>query len=76
MVDWPALWVRLFGSVDGWFGIDWGFWVSMIVVALFVVIENVFFWTRKPFSETKKGKLAAEKEKLEAEREAERDSLL
>ncbi len=76
MVDWQALWIRLFGSVEGWFGIDWGFWVSMGVVALFVLCENLFFWTRKPFAKTKKGKEAAEKARIETEKEAERDSLV
>ncbi len=76
MVDWPALWTRLFGGVDGWLGLDWGFWVSLGVVALVVVFENVFFWSQKPYAKTKKGIEAAEKAKIEAEKEAERDSLL
>ncbi len=45
------LWLNLFGSVDGPLGLDWGFWVSMLVVCLFVVVQNVYFWSRKPLSD-------------------------
>ncbi len=45
---WANLWIKLFGSVDGWMGLDWGFWVSMAIVALVVIIENIVFWSFKP----------------------------
>ncbi len=48
MVNWAGLWTSMFGSVDGWMGLDWGFWVSMFVVALVVLIENIVFWSFKP----------------------------
>ncbi len=55
-VDWTQIWINWFGSVDGPLGVDWGFWIGMAVVALFVLIENVFFWTRKPYGQWEKKK--------------------
>ncbi len=46
-----SLWINLFGTVDGPLGLDWGFWASMAVVCLFVVIQNLFFWSRKPLTD-------------------------
>ena len=39
--------MTLFGTVD-LFGLDMGFWVSMAVVALIVVVMNAVFWGMKP----------------------------
>lgn len=41
------LWLQLFGSTE-FMGLNVGFWVGMIVVALIVVIENIVFWSVKP----------------------------
>ncbi len=45
------LWTNLFGGVDGPLGLDWGFWIGMAIVALFVIFQNVFFWLQKPLSD-------------------------
>lgn len=44
------IWMRLFGTTE-WLGLDVGFWVSLAVVALFVVIMNVVVWNLKPKAE-------------------------
>lgn len=44
------IWMRLFGTTQ-WLGLDVGFWVSLAVVALFVVIMNVVVWNLKPKAE-------------------------
>ncbi len=48
MIDFAGIWTTLFGGVDGWLGLDWGFWGSMLLVALIVVVENIVFWGFKP----------------------------
>lgn len=47
MMNWKDIWMTLFGTVD-LFGLDMGFWVSMAVVALIVVVMNAVFWGMKP----------------------------
>ena len=46
-VNWIALWMKLFGTTQ-LFGLNMGFWVSMAVVAIIVVVMNVVFWGMKP----------------------------
>ena len=46
-MNWSNIWMTLFGSAD-WLGLNMGFWVSMAVVALIVVVMNVVFWGMKP----------------------------
>lgn len=41
------LWMNLFGTTQ-WLGINLGFWVSMFLCALIVVVMNVVFWGMKP----------------------------
>jgi uncharacterized membrane protein len=41
------IWMNLFGTTQ-WFGINIGFWVSMFVIAMVVVVMNVVFWGMKP----------------------------
>lgn len=41
------IWMNLFDTTQ-WFGIDIGFWVSMFVIAIVVVVMNVVFWRMKP----------------------------
>lgn len=36
-----------FGTTSLW-GLDMGFWVSMGVVALIVILMNAVFWSLKP----------------------------
>ncbi len=46
-VNWIALWIKLFGATE-FLGINMGFWVSMAVVAIIVIVMNVVFWGMKP----------------------------
>ena len=46
-VNWIALWMKIFGTTE-FLGLNMGFWVSMTVVALIVIIMNVVFWSMKP----------------------------
>ena len=46
-MNWKDIWMTLFGTAD-LFGLNMGFWVSMAVVALIVVVMNVVFWGMKP----------------------------
>ena len=39
-MNWKDIWMTLFGTAD-LFGLNMGFWVSMAVVALIVVVMNV-----------------------------------
>ncbi|MCD8379384.1 MAG: conjugal transfer protein, partial [Lachnospiraceae bacterium] len=38
---------KLFGTTE-FLGLNMGFWVSMIVVAMIVILMNVVFWGMKP----------------------------
>lgn len=61
---WANLWMKIFGATQ-WLGLDIGFWVSMGVVALIVVIMHVVFWgIMKP---KKKGHDAPNHERKEEE---------
>ena len=39
--------MNLFGTTQ-LFGLNMGFWVSMAVVAIIVILMNVVFWSMKP----------------------------
>ena len=41
-MNWKDIWMTLFGTAD-LFGLNMGFWVSMAVVALIVIVMNVVF---------------------------------
>lgn len=49
-MNWINLWMTLFGTAE-FLGLNMGFWVSMAVVALIVVLMNVVFWNMKPLHE-------------------------
>lgn len=49
-MNWVNLWMKLFGTTEFW-GLNMGFWISMAVVALTVILMNVVFWSMKPKSE-------------------------
>ena len=49
-MNWNALWLKFFGSTE-WLGLDYGFWISMLVVSVIVVVMNVAFWSMKPYKE-------------------------
>ena len=42
-MNWKELWMTLFGTCE-WLGLNMGFWVSMAVVLLIVILMNVVFW--------------------------------
>ena len=46
-MNWKDIWMMLFGKTD-WLGLNMGFWVSMAVVTLIVVVMNTVFWGMKP----------------------------
>lgn len=46
-MNWVDLWMKLFGTIE-LFGLNMGFWISMAVVALIVILMNVVFWGMKP----------------------------
>lgn len=47
MMNWKEIWMTLFGTTK-WLGLNIGFWVSMAVVVLIVIIMNVVFWGMRP----------------------------
>lgn len=46
-MNWVNLWMKLFGTTE-FLGLNMGFWISMAVVALIVILMNVVFWSMKP----------------------------
>lgn len=41
------MWLNLFGKTE-FLGINMGFWVSMFIVLLIVIVQNIVFWNIKP----------------------------
>lgn len=46
-MNWNNIWITLFGTPQ-WLGLSIGFWVSLAVVALIVIVMNLVFWGMKP----------------------------
>ena len=46
-MNWTTLWLKLFGTTTLW-GLNMGFWVSLSVVLLIVILMNTLFWSLKP----------------------------
>ena len=46
-MNWKEIWMVIFGS-DVWLGLDMGFWISLTVVVLVVIVMNAVFWGMKP----------------------------
>ena len=46
-MNWKEIWMTLLGITE-WLGLNIGFWVSMAVVVLIVIVMNVVFWGMKP----------------------------
>lgn len=46
-MNWTNLWIKLFGTTE-LFGLNAGFWVSMAVVLVVVILMNVIFWNIRP----------------------------
>ncbi|MCQ2511445.1 hypothetical protein [Faecalicatena contorta] len=45
-MNWVNLWMKLFGTTEV-LGLNMGFWISMAVVTLSVILMNVIFWSMK-----------------------------
>ena len=45
-MNWVNLWMKLFGTTEV-LGLNMGFWISMALVALIVILMNVVFWSMK-----------------------------
>lgn len=41
-VNWNEIWMKLFGTTE-WLGLNMGFWASMAVVVLIVIVMNLVF---------------------------------
>lgn len=41
------IYIALFGTTELW-GLNIGFWILMIIVAVLVFIMNIVFWSFKP----------------------------
>lgn len=50
-MDLNNIWMDLFGTTQ-WYGIDMGFWASMVVCVIIVIVMNVVFWRMKPKEKT------------------------
>ena len=46
-MNWNKIWMPLLGTCE-WLGLNIGFWVSMAVVVIIVILMNVVFWSMKP----------------------------
>lgn len=46
-IDWFNIWLKLFGQTQ-WLGLDIGFWVSMAICVVIVIIMNIVFWGMPP----------------------------
>lgn len=46
-MNWTKLWFKMFGT-STFMGLDMGFWVSLGVVIIIVILMNIIFWTVKP----------------------------
>ncbi|MCD8322650.1 MAG: hypothetical protein LUC89_07200 [Oscillospiraceae bacterium] len=46
-MTWTDIWMKLLGTTE-FLGLNMGFWVSMIVVAMIVILMNAVFWGMKP----------------------------
>lgn len=58
MMNWKEIWMTLFGTTE-WLDLNIGFWVSMAVVVLIVIVMNIVFWSMKPKNgKTDKPKMA------------------
>lgn len=45
-MKWADLWMKMFGTTE-LFGLNMGFWVSMTVVLMIVILMNAVFWNMK-----------------------------
>lgn len=63
------LWIYLFGTSE-WLGLDIGFYVSLGLVVLLIILMNIVFWSLKPLNPpTATDKLLVSAAKREQEEE-------
>lgn len=46
-MTWTKIWLQLFGTTT-FMGLDMGFWITMLLVVLVVILMNIIFWSLKP----------------------------
>lgn len=46
-MNWGNLWMKFFGTTE-FLGLNMGFWISMAVVALIIILMNIVFWNMIP----------------------------
>lgn len=51
-MNWANIWINLFGTTVLW-GLDIGFWSSLLAVAIIVILMNLIFWIIKPKTNNK-----------------------
>ncbi len=47
MMNWSALWVKVFGT-SSWLGLDMGFWMALLICLLVIFVMNVVVWSIHP----------------------------
>lgn len=40
--------LNIFGATE-WLGVNCGFWLAMAFIILVVAIQNIVFWSKKPY---------------------------
>ncbi len=51
-MNWQSIWMQLFNTTE-FLGINMGFWVSMAVTLILVILMNIIFWSQKPYKKDK-----------------------
>ena len=52
-MNWNNMWNTLFNTTE-LFGINMGFWVSLLIIIIIVILMNVVFWSMKPLNAIEK----------------------
>ena len=61
MTNLTNLWLRLFETSD-FLGVNIGFWISMMICLIVVIVMNIVFWSMKPIAKSNVGGNDEEKE--------------
>lgn len=56
MMNWDALWIRLFGTAR-WMGADISFWAALAFCLMVILIMNGIAWGIRPKDREKNGKM-------------------
>lgn len=46
-MNWTNLWLKIFGITE-FLDLNMGFWISIVVIILIVILMNIIFWGMKP----------------------------